>query len=76
MNNVNKPEQIPGVTCPGCGNFIPTTIAELLTAHSLRCPTCSLQLMIDRQQSRKALDALQKVQYAQERVRKTENFNR
>ncbi len=32
--------QIPGLACPYCGKFIPTTITELLTQGHLRCPYC------------------------------------
>lgn len=40
--------QIPGLNCPRCGKFIPTTITELLTCGHLRCPYCLSILNIDR----------------------------
>ena len=40
-------QQILGVNCPCCGKCIPTTITELLTQGSLRCPYCMLKLNID-----------------------------
>lgn len=40
--------KIPGIACPHCGKFIPTTITELLTQGHLRCPYCLLKLKINR----------------------------
>ncbi len=39
--------QIPGISCPQCGKFIPTTITELLTQGHLRCPYCLLKLNLN-----------------------------
>lgn len=77
MTNSPKPaERTPGIDCPQCGKFIQITIAELLTAHSVRCPHCRLQLVIDRKQSGNALEALQKVEEARKQVDKAKKFNR
>ena len=43
-----KSTQIPGISCPRCGKFIPTTITELMTQGRLRCPYCLSILNIDR----------------------------
>lgn len=75
MENNNKDQRTPGMVCPRCGKFIPTSIAELLTAAYLRCPHCLLQLNIDRQQSARALSALAKVETARKRVEKSSRFN-
>lgn len=40
--------QMPGISCPRCGKFIPTTITELMTQGRLRCPYCLSILNIDR----------------------------
>lgn len=40
--------KIPGIACPHCGKFIPTTITDLLTQGHLRCPYCLLKLNIDK----------------------------
>ena len=37
----------PGISCPQCGKFIPTTITELLTQGHLRCPYCLLKLNLN-----------------------------
>lgn len=39
--------QIPGISCPCCGKFIPITITELMTQGRLRCPYCLLVLNIN-----------------------------
>jgi len=75
MENSNKDQRTPGMVCPRCGKFIPTSVAELLTAAYLRCPHCLLQLNIDRQQSARALSALAKVETARQRVEKSSRFN-
>ena len=75
MNN-KQAQQVPGMACPQCGKFIPTTITELLTSGYLRCPYCLLKLNIDRHKSATALKALAKVEAAQKRVESTSKFNR
>lgn len=74
-NKIAPQLRIPGMPCPRCGNFIPTSINELLSANYLRCPTCQLQLNIDRQNSRKALNALEKVEEAQKQLDEKSKFN-
>ena len=76
MLNNRPAQQVPGMKCPQCGFFIPTTIAELLTAGYLRCPHCQLQLNIDRQKSAPAMKALAKVDEAQQRVDRTSKLYR
>lgn len=43
-----KSSQVPGMNCPRCGKFIPTTITEILTQGHLRCPYCLFKLNINR----------------------------
>ncbi|MCF0199119.1 MAG: hypothetical protein HUK02_07315 [Bacteroidaceae bacterium] len=66
-------QQTPGMNCPQCNQFIPTTINELLTAQGLRCPYCGLQLTINRAESKRAMDILKDVQNAQDNVNATAN---
>ena len=42
-------QRTPGLSCPGCGAFIPVTIHQLLCTPRLTCPTCGLHLDIDQQ---------------------------
>ena len=76
MMNNKQQQQVPGMTCPQCGKFIPTTITELLTSGHLRCSYCLLKLNIDRYKSATALKALANVEAAQKRVESTSKFNR
>ena len=75
MGNNQRQGQTPGMPCPQCGQFIPTTVTELLVSSSLYCPYCGLRLSIDRAKSMKAMHALAKVEAAQRRVEKTSKFN-
>lgn len=65
-----------GMKCPQCGEFIETSIFQLLTTCALVCPSCHLKLNIDRMKSRPAFDALRKVQAAQENLEKKSHFRR
>ena len=66
----------PGMNCPQCGNFIPTTMVELLTSTGLTCPHCRLRLTINRNESKKAMEILQKVQNASDKLESATNFRR
>lgn len=71
MTNNLRPQQIPGMACPNCQEFIPISIVDLLFTMSIRCPHCLLRLDIDRQNSQKAMQILAKVNEAQRHVEKT-----
>lgn len=60
--------QVAGLNCPQCHTFIPTSITELLSSMALVCPCCQLRLSIDPQNSKTALDALDKIQAAQRQL--------
>ncbi|MEG1498193.1 MAG: hypothetical protein RRX93_01195 [Bacteroidales bacterium] len=68
------PPQISGMNCPVCKGFIPISIYQLLHDTNIICPHCSLSLSINHTLSQPAMDALKKVEEANNRVRKTENF--
>lgn len=68
-------EQKAGMKCPQCGEFIETSILELLTSSALVCPACHLRLTIDRMKSRPAFDALRKVQNAKDNLERKSKFN-
>ncbi len=61
-------QPVPGITCPQCGNLIPTSIQQILFSRVLLCPTCGLKLNIDKKKSDKALKILAKVDEAMSRV--------
>ena len=60
-------QRVPGIRCPQCGNFIPTSIQQILFSQVLFCPTCGLKLNIDKRKSEKALKILEKVDEAMRR---------
>ena len=60
--------ETPGMKCPQCGGFIPTTIMQIITTQAIVCPHCHLRLNIDRMKSSKAIEALKKVQAAQDKA--------
>ena len=62
--------------CPHCGQFIPTTIAELLSAQALRCPYCGLELTINRAESRHAMEILKEVDEASKKLDQASQFKR
>jgi len=48
-----------------CGGFIPVSMQQIITDSAIICPHCGLRLTINRQQSSTAIEALKKVQQAQ-----------
>lgn len=64
----DTPQRMPGISCPNCGNFIPTSIKQILFSSVLFCPTCGLTLNIDKRKSDKALELLAKVDEAMRRT--------
>ena len=69
-------QRMPGINCPHCGNFIPTSIQQILYSGNLFCPTCGHKINIDKRKSDKALKILAKVDEAQRRVEDTSKFNK
>jgi DNA-directed RNA polymerase subunit RPC12/RpoP len=51
--------QAPGLACPQCGFRIQVAINDLLNNRSIRCSSCGLELDVDREKSRAALNALE-----------------
>lgn len=60
-------QHIPGMQCPRCGSFIPTSIQQILLSNNLYCPICGLGINIDKRKSDKALKILDKVDEAQKK---------
>ena len=63
-------QRMPGMACPRCGNFIPTSIQQILFSNVLFCPTCGLKLNIDKKKHEKTLKILENVDEAMRRVDK------
>ena len=65
----------PGIPCPQCGFFIEMSINNLLYQGSFQCPGCLLTLSMDRNESRSALQVLQKVHKEMENIEKHKHFD-
>ncbi|MCL6591598.1 MAG: hypothetical protein K6U80_16810 [Firmicutes bacterium] len=65
----NQATRRPGMNCPECGFFIEISIPRLLGEEGFICPGCGLYLLLNRQESRESLEALNQLQVA------IENFN-
>ena len=62
MSNIfNQGQKANGFGCPVCHKFIPTSVVELVTSPAVTCPSCGLKLTIDRNESRRAMEILEKV---------------
>jgi transposase len=72
-----KPSQppSPGMPCPNCNFFIEMSIYSLLSQSQFKCPGCLLTLNMDRNQSKSALELLQKVNVQQENIQKHKRFS-
>lgn len=60
-------QHMPGIPCPNCGNFIPTSIQQILFSNSICCPICGLSININKRKSDKALETLKKIEDAQKK---------
>ena len=69
-------QHMPGMPCPNCGNFIPTSIQQILFSNILCCPICGLRINIDKRKSDKALKILEKVDEAQKRIEDVSKFSK
>ncbi len=57
-----------GFGCPVCNHFIPTSVLELVSQSVVICPTCGLNLAIEKENSRKAMEILKKVVEGQKEI--------
>lgn len=74
MNNqINNAQG--GIPCPVCKNTIPTSMQELVSAQKIVCPYCNLELWINKSESQKAIDAMNKVLDAQNNLEKASHFD-
>ena len=74
-NQNNQSQQRPsGFNCPVCGGFIPVSIQQLLSVERFVCTQCFLEIKLNRGESQKAIDALEKVKAAEDGVKKAAVF--
>lgn len=76
MSNYDNRQRPTGFNCPVCKGFIPIAMTQLLNAEDITCPHCRLEIRINKEGSRKAIDALGKVHEAEDQVRKASVFSR
>ena len=55
----NELIQAPGLECPQCGFRIQATLETLFKDLAVCCGSCGLELFIDQQKSKPAIDALE-----------------
>ena len=72
----NAQQHVPSITCPQCGSPIPVSIRQLLSASRLVCPTCALQLEIDKTKSGRALEVLQKMDEKKREIEEASRFTK
>ncbi|WP_436515331.1 hypothetical protein [Ekhidna sp. To15] len=51
----------PGLVCPECGYKIPVNVDMLLSGSPIECPSCTLKLNVEQEQSKPVLDRLRKL---------------
>lgn len=64
-NRLNHP---PGLKCPQCGYRIQVAVETLLNNLPVQCSSCGLELFIDQEKSKPAIDALGKLYESIEKV--------
>lgn len=69
-------QRVNGLDCPVCKAFIPVSVSRLLRESCVVCPACGLRLTINKAQSRKAMEALEKIDAAVRNLREKEIFKR
>lgn len=57
-------DQIPGMNCPVCKGFIPTTVTMLQMDSAIVCPHCLLKINIERLKDARAVRVHKKVKEA------------
>jgi ssDNA-binding Zn-finger/Zn-ribbon topoisomerase 1 len=75
MSTNPSQQRSPGIPCPQCNFFIEMSIQNLLYQASFQCPGCLLTLSMDRNQSKPALEVLQKVHREIENLEKHKRFD-
>jgi DNA-directed RNA polymerase subunit RPC12/RpoP len=65
----------PGLSCPVCSHRIIVSIENLLSGQDIQCPSCGLELTVDKDKSDGALDALNKLQSGLNQASKIKSEN-
>ncbi|MBZ5618747.1 MAG: hypothetical protein LAQ69_08500 [Acidobacteriia bacterium] len=67
--NPAEASKVPGMVCPQCASRIVVTMEQLLAAAPIRCGNCGLELTVDREQSRDALQSLEELRRSLQQFR-------
>lgn len=76
MSKQNNQQQPTGFNCPVCSGFVPVSMLQLLNAENILCPNCGLEIRINEEGSKRAIDALNKVHEAEINVKKASVFGK
>ena len=52
----------PGINCPECSTRLVVSISHLVNLQPVICPSCGLELIIDSEKSKGAIDSLKRLQ--------------
>jgi transcription elongation factor Elf1 len=74
INQTHQQQRPSGFNCPVCNGFIPVSMQQLLMEERLVCPQCSLEIKLNSEKSKKALDALEKAKSAKDGVKSASDF--
>jgi len=69
----NKTQPV-GFNCPKCNSFVEVSFKSLLSQASINCPFCLISFTMDRNESKHALELMQKLNTALDNLEATKNF--
>ena len=77
MKKSNNPveEKKSGFNCPECNFYVEVTLKSLLFEQSQTCPSCLTKFTMDRQESRQALDLMQKLNTVIDNLESAKDFD-
>ncbi len=68
-------EKTPGFNCPNCDFFIEVSLKSLLFDSGQDCPGCLTGFKMDRQESKKALELMQKLNTVVDNLESAKDFS-
>lgn len=73
MNNSNN-QKPPGFNCPKCNFFVEVSLKSLLFDMNQSCPGCLTSFTMDREQSKQALELMQKLNTVIDNIESVKDF--
>lgn len=67
-------EKKSGFNCPECGFFVEVSLKTLLFNKNQQCPSCLTQFTMDREESKPALELMQKLNTVIENIESVKDF--